>query len=375
MRIAFYAPLKPPDHPTPSGDRRVARLLLEALRLAGHDVELASRFRSREPKGSRLQQARLADVGQRLAARLLRRYNRSGWRPEIWITYHLYYKAPDWIGPAVASALGIPYVAIEASHAPKRAGGPWDLSHRAVELAVRQAARVVCLNPNDRACLEPLAPERTIMLAPFLDAEPFRMAQPQRDAIAARYGLTGAEPWLLAVAMMRTGDKLASYRQLANALSRLKDHRWRLLVAGDGEAATEVYAAFSSLADRVTWLGAVSESELPGIYRSADLLVWPAVREAFGMALLEAQAAGLPVVAGRTDGVPAVVADGETGLLPPPNDSVAFAEAVARLLANPGQREAMGQAAQERVLQHHSLSAAAQHLDRILVETACHFSA
>ena len=46
MRIAFYAPLKPPDHPVPSGDRRIARLLLEALRRAGHEVALASRLRS-----------------------------------------------------------------------------------------------------------------------------------------------------------------------------------------------------------------------------------------------------------------------------------------------------------------------------------------
>ena len=46
MRIAFYAPLKPPDHPIASGDRTVARMLLAALKLGGHDVGLASRFRS-----------------------------------------------------------------------------------------------------------------------------------------------------------------------------------------------------------------------------------------------------------------------------------------------------------------------------------------
>ena len=54
MRIAFYAPLKPPDHPVPSGDRRVAQLLLAALRRAGHEPVLASRFRSFEGQGDRL---------------------------------------------------------------------------------------------------------------------------------------------------------------------------------------------------------------------------------------------------------------------------------------------------------------------------------
>ena len=46
MHVAFYAPMKPPDHPVPSGDRRMARLLMQALAHAGHRVVLASRFRS-----------------------------------------------------------------------------------------------------------------------------------------------------------------------------------------------------------------------------------------------------------------------------------------------------------------------------------------
>ena len=60
MRIAFYAPLKPPDHPVPSGDRRMAQLFLAALRGAGHEPVLASRFRSFEGRGDPARQARLA---------------------------------------------------------------------------------------------------------------------------------------------------------------------------------------------------------------------------------------------------------------------------------------------------------------------------
>ncbi len=72
--------------------------------------------------------------------------------------------------------------------------------------------------------------------------------------------------------------------------------------------------------------------ELPALYAAADLYLWPAINEAYGMAFLEAQAAGLPVVAGRTGGVPAVVADGVTGVLTPIGDATSFADAVARLL-------------------------------------------
>ena len=48
--------------------------------------------------------------------------------PELWFTYHLYHKAPDWLGPRIAGALGIPYVVAEASFAPKQAGGPGPLA-------------------------------------------------------------------------------------------------------------------------------------------------------------------------------------------------------------------------------------------------------
>lgn len=95
MRIAFHAPLKPPDAPTPSGDRRVARLLIAALRTAGHTVEIASRLRTRDGAGSPTRQARLAALGERLASRYVRsvRDGRRA-RPDLWFTYHLYYKAP-----------------------------------------------------------------------------------------------------------------------------------------------------------------------------------------------------------------------------------------------------------------------------------------
>jgi glycosyltransferase involved in cell wall biosynthesis len=375
MRIAFYAPLKPPDHPNPSGDRRIAKLLVQALQLAGHDVTLASRLRTRDARGDRLRQAKIADLGQRVAAHLLRRYASNGERPDVWVTYHLYYKAPDWIGPVVSAALCIPYIVVEASYAPKRAGSAWDLGHRAVETAVRAATTVICLNPNDRACLEPLAGDRVTLIRPFLDPTPYQTSRSIRAALAEEHDLPIDVPWLLAVGMMRPGDKLASYRELAAALAKIMHKPWRLLVAGDGAAAREVHAAFKPLASRIVWLGAVSEDGLAAVYRSVDLLVWPAVREAFGMALLEAQAAGLAVVAGCTDGVPAVVSHGTTGLLPPPGDTAAFAAAVSMLLDHSKEREAMGLAAREQVLHHHSLESAAQQLNNILLEATCHSSA
>ena len=74
MNIAFYAPMKPPMAPTPSGDRAVARVLMSAMVSRGHAVEVAARLRSRDPLGDPARQRRLRDVGDKLADRLIRRY-------------------------------------------------------------------------------------------------------------------------------------------------------------------------------------------------------------------------------------------------------------------------------------------------------------
>ena len=355
MRIAFYAPLKPPDHPVPSGDRRVAQLFLDALRLAGHEPFVASRLRSFDRSGDPARQARLAALGQRTAERLVRRWQEAPeTAPGLWFTYHLYYKAPDRVGPVVSAALGIPYVVAEASHAAKRATGPWALGHRAVEQALRRADAVIGLNSADRAGVLPLLrqPQRWLALPPFFEARGYPARRP-RPAGPLR---------LVTVAMMRHGDKLASYRLLGAALAELLDLPWSLDIVGDGPARAEVEQAQAPRGARVVHHGALGEAAVMEALAAADLCIWPAIKEAFGMALLEAQASGLPVVAGNTGGVGDVVASGVTGLLVPPGDPDAFAAALRRLIRDPEARAAMAVAAQAKARRDHDLAAAAARL-------------
>ena len=382
MRVAFYAPLKPPDHPVPSGDRRMARLLFAAMEQAGHQVELANRLRSRDGAGDEQRQARLANIGRARADRLLRRYaaRPSGELPELWFTYHVYYKAPDWIGPRVAEALEIPYVVAEASVAHKRADGPWDAGHRATLAALDQAVRIVTLNPLDLDCLPDRS--RARLLPPFLDVEPYLRAAGQRarhrNRLSARFGLDPEEPWIVTVAMMRPGDKLESYRVLGRALAELLELRWQLIVVGDGTARPEVEAALGgptpdaegkkALFERVHLAGQSSENEVAAVLAACDLMAWPAINEAFGMAFLEAQASGLPVVAGRSGGVAAVVHEDESGLLVEPGDPEAFTSALRQLLINKERRLGMAWAAKARATTNHALEVAATRLDQILVE-------
>src|ERR1700687_4932242 len=140
MRLAFYAPLKPASHPVPSGDRRMARLLIQAWEMAGHRVEVASRLRTHDGAGEPAPPGRAGCVGEFAMGP-------AAERPAAWFTYHVYYKAPDWIGPRIAKALGIPYLIAEASIANKRRQGPYELGHRGALAAVRAADVIFTINP------------------------------------------------------------------------------------------------------------------------------------------------------------------------------------------------------------------------------------
>jgi glycosyltransferase involved in cell wall biosynthesis len=167
--------------------------------------------------------------------------------------------------------------------------------------------------------------------------------------------------------MMREGDKLTSYRLLGEALMQVADLPWQLIVIGDGPARDAVSAALAPLGEsRVRLLGALPPDELAAYYAAADLCLWPAVNEAYGMALLEAQSAGLPVVAGAEGGVPSIIEAGTTGLLTPPRDSAAFAAAVRQLILAPDRRAAMARSALTRTRQHHDIAGATRILDDTL---------
>jgi glycosyltransferase involved in cell wall biosynthesis len=140
---------------------------------------------------------------------------------------------------------------------------------------------------------------------------------------------------------------------------------WRLLVAGGGSARREVEAAFEeATGGRACFLGTLGAKELAEAYSACDLYAWPAINEAYGMALLEAQAAGLPVVSRATRGVPDVVVDGRTGLLSA--DDGGFAKALRELLMNPSRRAALGREAAAFIASQRSLEAAAGRLRKLL---------
>ena len=106
MRIAFVAPMKHLDDPGPSGDRRVVNAFANALKNLVHDVFQVSTFRSYDGTGSCERQNAIKRAAFEIRDDLLKHHANQS--PELWFTYHVNYKSPDWIGPTISGHFNIP---------------------------------------------------------------------------------------------------------------------------------------------------------------------------------------------------------------------------------------------------------------------------
>lgn len=148
------------------------------------------------------------------------------------------------------------------------------------------------------------------------------------------------------------------YDDLLAALALLpNDLAWRLVHIGGGALEAELRQETTrlGLGDRIEWRGARAQPEVLAAYREADLFVLAAKiapdgdRDGLPNVLVEAQSQGLACISTRLSGIPELIEDGATGLLVPPGDRAALADALARLIADPGLRARLGAAGEARV--------------------------
>jgi len=197
--------------------------------------------------------------------------------------------------------------------------------------------------------------QRLRIVHPGTDPSGFR---PGIDPSGLRARLGGGR-WLLTVARLEPHKGVDTVLQaLPTILARAPDVRYAVAGSGRERDALEKLAQKAGVADRVRFLGAVSDRDLPELYNLATVYVGASRRaerigvEGFGIALVEAAACGLPVVAGNSGGVPDAVRDGETGFLVSPEDPAAFADAIGRMLADPELARRMGAAGRRGVETH-----------------------
>jgi glycosyltransferase involved in cell wall biosynthesis len=126
----------------------------------------------------------------------------------------------------------------------------------------------------------------------------------------------------------------------------------RFVVVGDGELRGELERQAAPLGDRVIFAGA--RDDIPDLLASFDVFAFPSLFEGLCLAVIEAQAAGVPVVATPVGGIRETVVDGETGFLCPPRDSAALAERIIECLDRPDLARRIAEAAQRRVQERFS---------------------
>ena len=362
-RIAFYATIKPPDHPIPSGDRLIARNLLHALTLAGLEPFLASSYISYSKREAPEYLSERKSGALKEAAKIITQLRDDP--PDIWMTYHPYCKAPDWIGSTVTKALNIPYVTVEASKTGQgyeNGGDRWKGWRKEAQTHIKAADMHFCLKPTDRAYVLSLlgSDEKLHDLPPFFDA-----TIPDKLPLVSHPENWNADtPILITVGMMRPGKKQKNYRLLARALEPLQKLDWKLVIVGEGPAEDEVKSYFSNLSqERLHWTGAISPNEVLAQLSAADLFVWPGWKEPIGMVYLESQLMGTPVCALDSMGVSLVVKHNETGLLAdecdPDGDVSPFCNNLETMINQPELRNAFGERASGYVIEKHSMERAA----------------
>jgi glycosyltransferase involved in cell wall biosynthesis len=245
-----------------------------------------------------------------------------------------------WLRAPLLAALGrLTAACADAVVAPSRA--------TALELARDYGCVVRAVIPNGVLALA-VAPEERGASPAGAVAGPPRVAVAGPLPVEVPAPPVSAAGPLLYVGRLRTRKAVAV---LLEALASLAPSRpdLRLVVIGEGEQAEalRLRAGQPDLRGRVEFLGQLSRGAIAEWYRRAAMLCLPSTYEGFPVTIVEAMAAGLPVVATRVAGIPEAVEEGRTGLLVAPEDAVALADAIERLLRSAALRQRMGRAARD----------------------------
>jgi rhamnosyl/mannosyltransferase len=219
-----------------------------------------------------------------------------------------------------------------------------------LEWTLRRAARIIATSPNylvsSRFLRRHAAKCAVVPLG--IDEARFAQADPARVAAIRSRFTEDPQPLLLFVGRLRY------YKGLHVLLEAMPQIRATLVIGGDGPERGQLVAQAAGLgvAERVHFLGDVPDADLPALYHAADVFVMPAHlrAEALGLVQIQALASGVPCVSTELGtGTSFANRHGETGLVVPPSDPAALAQAINTLLADPGMRQRMGSAGKQRV--------------------------
>jgi glycosyltransferase involved in cell wall biosynthesis len=353
MNIAYYMPFKPMDHSNPSGDLITGTELHNHLADRGHAITLASKLRCRWIYYRPLTLLRLLSE----KSKIFRRYNAT--RPDLWLSYHSYYKAPDLLGATCSKKLGIPYVIFQGIYSTKRRKKLKTLPGFLLNRNVLQSADHIFTNKQrDLTNLKRLLPEnRLSYIAPGIHPRLFEFSGNWRKKLRQLWTI-GNETIVMTAAMMRPGVKTEGISAVMKSCSELVQRGLplRLIIAGDGSCRQQLERkAAQLLPNRVHFLGKIPRQELYQYYSAADIFAFPGIEESLGMVYLEAQSCNLPVVAYQDWGGGEAVVHGQTGLLSPAAEPSLFTTYIQCLTEETTTRQTLARKAGEHIRRNHDL--------------------
>jgi glycosyltransferase involved in cell wall biosynthesis len=212
-------------------------------------------------------------------------------------------------------------------------------------------------------------PSRISVIRNGVDVSRFQGCVPT-DAVRPRLGMS---PTALVVAMFARLNRFKGTEYFLQAAALLANRFPEVTFLVVGDSISPAYR--SELEERVTALGlgervvfAGFRNDVPEILSEVCISVLPSLSEGLSNVILEAMAAGVAVVATSVGGTPEIIEDGVSGLLVPPHDASALAQAIGSLLANPARRRSIGQAGQRRVHEQFSLTASVRSTERLYEE-------
>ena len=255
---------------------------------------------------------------------------------------------------------GIPHIVTTHSLEPQRPwkaeqlGGGYALSSWAEKASIEGAAAVITVSEGMRedvlSSYPAVDPAKIHVIYNGLDAEQYA-PDPATDVIE-RYGVDTSRPSVVFVGRI---TRQKGVPVLLRAAAHLDPDVQLVLCAGAPDT-PELGAEVAGLVEElrktrsgVIWLsGMLSKREVIQLLSHSTLFACPSVYEPLGIVNLEAMACGTAVVASKVGGIPEVVADGETGLLVPPDDPTALAESINALTRDPDRAKSMGSAGRDR---------------------------
>ena len=353
MRICFYAPFKPVDHQNPSGDLIIATGLYDFLLSQGHQVLIPSTLRSRwiflKPWLLPFIVKERIQAGRRIRA----------FAPDIWLTYHCYYKSPDLLGAALCKKNTLPYCIFQGIYSTKqRRSLKGFLGFYLNRHSLLRADHLFTNRTVDLKNLQRIIPsERLSYIKPGIFPDAFSFDQKEREKLRNEWQISN-EPVILSAAMFRPDVKTQGLIWMIKALAKLalEGIPFKLVIAGDGKEGKSLLSlAEKYLPKRVIFTGRVERGQMTAFYSGGDLFVFPGIRESLGMVFLEAQSCGLPVVAFDNGGIPEVVKQNETAILTSPFDEQSFCLEIKKLLLNTKLRQTMGRRAALYIRKNHDL--------------------